>query len=331
MRGQHRDNTASTHGMFRRSASRRHGFTLVELLVVITIIAILIALLLPAVQAAREAARRAACANNFKQTALALLNFETMNGAFPPGSMTWDNSGGDPTCGAPVPPFTLNSAGPGWGAYIGPQIELGTVWDKFDWSKDSRYRPNFTLSAIRIRTYLCPDDVGNTELAGYTGLDQNGPDPNDDSAQTNIAGVSDPTDWTCGQNKLFPKQFPMIRGMFGNRSRCKARDVTDGLSRTLMLAEVTGGGPGSRRGFFWIAQDLVATSNGINNTFTLPGGCTSANYSFRANGPSSWHPGGCNAGLGDGSAQFLSQDIAPSVLAALTTRAGGELDGKSDF
>ena len=62
------------------------GFTLVELLVVITIIGILIALLLPAVQAAREAARRAQCLNHLKQLALGCLNFEAARGVFPRGN-----------------------------------------------------------------------------------------------------------------------------------------------------------------------------------------------------------------------------------------------------
>ncbi len=63
--------------------TRRSGFTLVELLVVITIISMLMALLLPAVQSARESGRRATCLNNQKQLALAMLNFESTRRQFP--------------------------------------------------------------------------------------------------------------------------------------------------------------------------------------------------------------------------------------------------------
>src|ERR1700756_2643029 len=98
-----------------RSLQKRRGFTLVELLVVIAIIAILIGLLLPAVQKVREAAARAQCMNNLKQMGLALHNYHSVFGGFPPAKVTT--------------PTTHN-----WTVFILPYIEQDNLYKRYNFS-----------------------------------------------------------------------------------------------------------------------------------------------------------------------------------------------------
>jgi prepilin-type N-terminal cleavage/methylation domain-containing protein/prepilin-type processing-associated H-X9-DG protein len=309
------------------------GFTLVELLVVITIIAILVALLLPAVQAAREAARRLQCCNHFKQVGVAMHNYHTLRECFPPGAILWRNTMGQPAC-QPYP--TTYYAGWGWGTFILPFLELQNIYDRFDFNGNQYYentdpagKNRFVCKTSRVGVYLCPSDPQQGELVIVSGNAGNVPGV-DGAYMTNMSAVVDSINWTCDLSwpKFFGGAASMANGAMGNRRPCRIRDIRDGASRTLMVGEVTGAGRGTYRGNIWVSWGLCDTSQGINSGLTVPGGGewgTGTYAKGQAAGFSSFHAGGCHFLMCDGSASFILQEIAGNVLAALTTREGGEV------
>jgi len=127
---------------------RNRGFTLIELLVVIAIIAVLIALLLPAVQSAREAARRMQCVNNLKQLGLALHNYAGSVGALP---MTLTISGKGTTT------IWTNSWGPH--ARVLPYSEQGNLFNNINFALDMMTPQNTTFTATVINFLACPSEV----------------------------------------------------------------------------------------------------------------------------------------------------------------------------
>ena len=141
------------------------GFTLVELLVVITIIGILMALLLPAVQAAREAARRSACANNLKQIGLAILNFESAHKKLPTGGegTDWQSKSSK---------FSTQSLF----TYLLPFIERTDLYSSMDLTKsyrDAGAPQNVAAAKTSISVYVCPSNPFSQQRdpAGFGGLD----------------------------------------------------------------------------------------------------------------------------------------------------------------
>lgn len=297
----------------------RLGFTLVELLVVVTIIGLLIALLLPAVQAAREAARRIQCANHFKQVGLGMQNYHAAHQCFPPGMIVWDSRWpADGSCGSKP---STEYQGFGWSALTLPYLEQQALFNAINfngwWSTAGSTR---TALAARVDVFLCPSDLQGGELVTCCGAWQVGVNAAEDVRMTNMAGVSDSTNWTC--NGIAAKQLSLVDGAMGNRQPSSLEDFHDGTSNTLLIGEVTGGGRGSYSAHFWGTWDLLDTKDGINSGVTVPGG---GSYpGFRGTGFSSFHPGGCHFTMVDGSVQFVSQNVAAVTLKALTTRSGSE-------
>ncbi len=304
----------------------RCGFTLVELLVVITIIGILVALLLPAVQAAREAARRLQCSNNFKQIGLGMHNYHSTRNCFPPGVIYTHHALPYPR--HPTPP---DYYGPGWGVFILPYIEQTQIYNQYD---PSLLPSNFGVYAgnnilvwhNRIPAYCCPSDPQD-ELLNVGTDNVSSPPKNPDGRiwfyKTNAAGVAD-SDSVWFVSSQVPKyQMEIIEGdgMLMNLRTIHVAEVADGTSNTLFVGEVTGGGPGTHTGWEYVDFDVASISFGINGPGTIPGDGV---FSYATDGFSSYHPGGCHFLMVDGSVHYISQNINYDLLVALTTRDGAK-------
>jgi len=313
----------------------RRGFTLIELLVVIAIIAILVALLLPAVQQAREAARRSSCKNNLKQIGLALHNYHDIHNTLPPGYMRYDYS-----------QSTFNGPGWGWGAMILPQIEQAAMFDTLPINTGilTETAAILAITQKEIPTYRCPstpDGSINENLMSSTATDG--------FAISSYKGVfgdfntqfNDPND-NC--SLVIGSCINGGNGAFSPNSRVRFRDITDGLSNTVVVGEVPYGLNGSTNssgtkinysGAVWAGVSGAAARSNVAVLQTLRGLNASGGdeFSYRINGTNtgafgSHHKGGAQFVLGDGSVRFLSENMAAITMNRLAARNDGETLGE---
>ncbi len=329
-----------------RSAAKQHGFTLVELLVVITIIGILISLLLPAVQAAREAARRMQCSNNLKQLGLACMTHESLQHFLPSGgwSYLWV---GDPDRG-----FSRTQPG-GWVYNILPFMEQDAIHDmgrglatadkKIELTRASEMPltflscpsrrtptlyegPNpgydmFNLTAGSTVSASLTDYAGNGGTVGvlttswWVPIDPTNGNPDPASGDPSFADKTSFA-WPTG---LFGK----VNGVFGPASMTRFSDIPDGASNTYLISEkyvcpdrYEGGSAADNSPVFegydwdvirWSSVGMVQDTAGYGDGEFF----------------GSAHPSGANAVFCDGSVRSISYSIKLDVHENLCQRNDG--------
>jgi len=347
--------------------AQRRGFTLIELLVVIAIIAVLIALLLPAVQAAREAARRAQCINNLKQIGIALHNYHTANDTFPPGAaMAYGKAPGQAD---DITNWNNWSASALLLGYLEQATLYNAINFNIAALYPSAFPPtaaNTTMYDMRIASFLCPSDpeAGRIRINNYhmcLGASTNGLSNNTTGIFSNLVarGIRDVTDGssntiaysevivgaanngnTTRQNGVVDATYPsgsQLADAFTNQPLVlSALQACNTQWKTSTSASSFTNRGGERWGWGTTGVSMFVTIV-TPNSKTYPwrscrnqcSGCGAD--AAQVSNATSFHPGGVNVCMGDGSVKFLKDSINMQTWWSLGTRGRGEIVSSDSY
>lgn len=303
----------------------RRAFTLIELLVVIAIIAVLIALLLPAVQQAREAARRSQCQNNLKQLGLALHNYmDTTRGVIPRGV----NHSSGPSCCCVTDnnqyAYTIHTM-------LLPYMDQTPLYNLIDFAVGPQHANNAQVRRTVVPNFLCPSalDASDSTYAQHNypvAMAAHG---------YGLCGVhgSDTT------NGIFASRW----GLYNEGTASAAgpqfnlTGVTDGTSNTITFSEFAKGltyilpvGNQNTMGRSWFDPRAAYGNIGFSTLRTATPNNPRPTYSTTVNFGTvgSYHTGGVQCGLMDGSVRFVSNNIDGGIWQAICTPRGNEVVGQ---
>ncbi len=312
--------------------NRRFGFTLTEVSVVLVLVAVLLALLLPAVQYARESARRLNCQNNLRTIALGVINHESQfsqlpsfyNGAFLAKPRTVQDE------------FHFHS----WRTAILPQIEQNALFTSINLSLPATDIFNQPFVNVQLPVFQCPSTRNSSRLVPdiFSFIDGSIVGTAARSDYEAIAGVNIGS--SSGTTSLQNIQF----GVWGepdsylristNYRKPRLRDVTDGLSQTILIAERAGrpdlyerGKPVNPYPFTntpGFGMDNHQASWAISTHFWWLVQSAQLGINYRNLDIFAFHSGGANVAFADGSVRFLSESMVPETVNALITRSGDE-------
>ncbi|NBP89281.1 MAG: DUF1559 domain-containing protein [Planctomycetia bacterium] len=291
-------------------------------------------MLLPAVQVAREAARRSACTNKLKQMALGVHNYESSNGKLPHGSIHYDSRSNEGQL-----------RGWTWVYLILPYMEEQELFDRGA-VQSGETRENAArgrrLKDDSCSWMLCPAACGGP-VSGRQSHVAACPWPSPyESYLREVGGRSgDPGGWYCTNQPNWI--FGMFIGVDASGANGEAdertmtirlTDVTDGLSKTIMLGETSkdhlrraccGSASNGMGNSFGDALAMLPTNTGVPiNWGPGPAGCEDGSWTY-SNGFKSQHASGANFAFGDGTTKFVNENVSMRTYVRMGHKSDGSV------